>query len=60
MVIHIPGADSKRFSGIEFIPGIRGLEVGQVEYSLIHNGQGIGHRPAVFLAHRHREVFFRL
>ena len=60
LVVQVPGAHSQGLGLVHLAPGIRSLEGREVQQTLVHKGQGIGHGPAVFLAHLHGELLVRV
>ena len=59
-IIFIPGAYAEGFLGVEGGPGVRGLEAGEREESLVHEGHDVAHGAAALLLDLEAEGGFGL
>ena len=50
VVEHVPGLDAQSLIAIHLGPRVGRFESRQIQQALVHDGQGIGHGPALFLA----------
>ena len=59
LVIQIPGLHAQGLGTVHGLPRGRGLEGGQVQQALVHDGEGVGHRLAGLLGHLDGELLLR-
>jgi len=59
IIIEVVTLYTQGFPGIEMGVRIRGAETGEVQQSLVYDGDRVSHPPARFLPDRQRELFFR-
>ena len=60
VVVQVPGSDAQGFHLVHTGPGVRCLEGRQIQQAFVHNGQRIGHGPAVFFRYFEGEFLFRM
>ena len=59
LVVQVPRGDAQGFAGIELLPRVGCAEVGEVQQTFVHDGEGVGHRLACLFAHGDGEVGLR-
>ena len=59
LVVKIPGLDAQGLGAVHCIPGGRGLEVGEIQKTFIHDSEGVCHRLPGLFRHLDGEVLLR-
>ena len=60
VVVHVPGLDAQGLIAVHLGPRVGRFESRQIQQALVHDGQGIGHGPALFLADLQGKRFLRM
>ena len=60
VIVHVPGLDAQGLIAIHLGPRVGRFESRQIQQALVHDGQGIGHGPALFLADLQGKRFLRM